>query len=279
MKNINRIKVVLPLIFGLSGIIQGSSLGNDDLNMGDLKENFHMSLSSEENTHEDSEEDSYADFSEDEESASEDSEEDLFPIAHPVRQESVPEEEQIYLLCDTGYDWFFFESDWFVFVNGRGDPIFFPETDLTTFLQNSKCIALPRRLFNKIANREICSSMMATYDNSEIGGAIRRRTNHEKARLSVGARRGYPFMALMKEGWTNGEPFAMIDGKDGKSYDSMPDEVDMRKAYRVTVSKTLYKKLTYCTFGEKVINVICTPARTLSSDFVVVFKSTIGRFM
>ncbi|MDR0740086.1 MAG: hypothetical protein LBF34_00005 [Puniceicoccales bacterium] len=202
MKNINQLKVVLPLILGLSGVVQGSS-------SDDLRNDVEVNPSS---------------------------------IAiHPVQQMPVPEEEQIYLLCDAGRDWLVFKSDRFIFVNGKGDPIFFPEIELANFLRAAKCIALPRCLFKRIASQEVCSSMEATYGNSEIGDEILERANRTKSRLFNRARKGDPFMILMEEGGINGGPFLMVDCQTEELYRSIPGEVDMKAVYRVEVPKMLLK--------------------------------------
>jgi hypothetical protein len=260
MKNMNQIKVVLPLVLGLSGISYGSTSDGE------------LCFSPSSNV-EDSIGDSYAELPLNRENPYWNQDERSFPWAmHPAQQESVPEEERIYLFCDAGYEWIIRKSNRFVFVNGRGDPIFFPEMDLTTFLQNSQCIALPRRLFNRIANHEICSSMKATYGDSEIGGAIRRRINHEKARLSVAMRESWQI--LTEEGWTNGKPFAMID-ENGEVYDLL-GRTDMKKAYRKEVTQTLYKKLIHRNFGQKVIDAICWPGRNWLNDFRWAIHGLVG---
>ncbi|MDR1590458.1 MAG: hypothetical protein LBR92_00435 [Puniceicoccales bacterium] len=219
MKKTNQLKVVLPLIIGLSGVVQGSS--NDDLQ--------------------------------------DDVEVDTSAVAmHPVRQEPIPEEEQVYLFYDAGFDWLIFSSSRFIFVDGKGEPIFFPEMELADFLRKAKCFALPRCLFKRIASKEICSSMEATYGDSEIGDKIRKRAEREKDRLCMEPEKGHPFMILMKEGWTNGSLFTMVDSRTDELYDSIPSEVDMKAVYRVEVSETLYKKLMSRTFGQKIENVLWT---------------------
>ncbi|MDR2372484.1 MAG: hypothetical protein LBD60_05075 [Puniceicoccales bacterium] len=240
MKNMNQLKVMLPLILGFSGIVQGSS-GDD------LRNDVGVGPSS--------------------------------VFMHPAEQVPVPEERQVYLIYDAGRDWLIFESKRFVFLNGKGDPIFFPEIELADFLHAAKCVALPRCLFKRIASKEVCSSMEATYGNSEIGDEIRRRANRIKSRLFNKARKGEPFMILMEEGRANGGPFLMVDCQTEKSYRSILGGVDMKAIYRVEVSKTLYKKLITRTLGQKiglVYQVILDTSKTTSATLAVAALVGIG---
>ncbi|MDR1333911.1 MAG: hypothetical protein LBJ71_01690 [Holosporaceae bacterium] len=202
MKNIKKIKVVLPLILGLGGVVQGSSFSDSDLR-SDVRVDFSSIAT------------------------------------HPAQQMPVPEEEQNYLFGELG-------SKRFAFVDGVGNPIFF----LTKLPLNLKYFVLAPRLFEKIVNKEVCDSMMATYGDSEIGCEIRDHINHEKSRLSVMGKKR-PFTILMKNDRTENKSFVTVDSKSGKLYRFTPDGMDMKTVYCVRVSETLYKKLTSYTCSKE----------------------------
>jgi hypothetical protein len=216
MKNINRIKVVLSLILGLGGVVHGSLHEDDDFSLMDVEEN-------------------------------------LDPLYKNVGVStvSVSPEARRYLIGDAGYTWFgLFESKRFVFMNGRGEFIFFPDEDLSDFLSRVKCFVLPRCLFDKIANKEVCSSMKVTY--GEIEDEIHEHIDEEKDRLCAKVNEGYPLVLRMTKEGRGGQSFTVADGGNGEIHPSIPGGMNVRGAYCVEIPEMLYEKITHRTFRERV---------------------------
>ncbi|MDR1907103.1 MAG: hypothetical protein LBQ03_02715 [Puniceicoccales bacterium] len=132
-------------------------------------------------------------------------------------------------------------SNGFAFIDEKGKPIFFSKVKEENILLKSKCFVLPTNMFNKIVSKAVCSSMGKTYSGSNIEWEIREYIDAQKSVSNRQAREEGQVFILREEG---SDRFEFVNFNNGKIFQSMPDNLDMKNVYCVEVSKEIYQKLT-----------------------------------
>jgi hypothetical protein len=249
MKNINQLKVVLALILGLGGVIQGSSSSNGasshSLNRRGPAKGLHANVPNGENPEDNLRRGSDANA----------------PNGENPGDDS-PERfcQDHYLVRDA-------KGDKFVIIDNQGtvvfppkENIFLPSGELASrlrcivlpsrlferFVRDYSSSWLPRRLIERFADKEkyalyVCHfHWMKTYNDDEKG-KIYRQIRCQNRRMHLEDNKNLSTFVLVQEGRNNNG--VVVNGQ-GYFFRSLPDGVNRNDLPRVEVSWAIFEKLT-----------------------------------